>query len=95
MGGARRHPHSADGLLSELDKQRALELLFRLVQVDPEARRHTRRRVSLAEAVDVAGGGPRGRALVDHLAGQRRRGNGTAGRWVNLIYETLIHSKGR
>ena len=110
---------SADELLAGLDKHqqmRALELLFRLVHVDPEARRHTRRRVPLAEALDVAGGGPRGRALVDHLAGQRRRGDGTAegplrlitvteeaekdktlqgeGRWVNLIHETLIRSKG-
>ena len=109
---------SADGLLTGLDKyqrERALELLFRLVQVDPEARRHTRRRISLAEAIDVAGGGERGRGLVDRLAGQRRPGGGTAegplrlitvteeagknkvagdGRWVNLIHETLIRSKG-
>ena len=70
---------SADGLLTGLDKhqrERALELLFRLVQVDPEARRHTRRRISLVEAIDVAGGGERGRGLVDRLAGQRRPGAG-------------------
>jgi hypothetical protein len=69
-------------LLTGLDKhqrERALELLFRLVQVDPEARRHTRQRIPLAEAIDVAGGGERGRALVDRLAGQRRRDGGTAG----------------
>ena len=57
-----------------------------------------------------------GRALVDRLAGQRRRDDGAAGaplrliivsedigkdkpsqgggRWVNLIHETLIRSKG-
>jgi formylglycine-generating enzyme required for sulfatase activity len=110
---------SADGLLTGLDKhqrERALELMFRLVQVDPEARRHTRRRISLAEAIDVAGGGERGRGLVDRLAGQRRPGGGMAegplrlitvteeagknkvakgdGRWVNLIHEMLIRSKG-
>ena len=108
---------SADALLTGLDKhqrERALELLFRLVQVDPEARRHTRRRILLAEAVDVAGGGERGRGLVDCLAGQRRPGAGMEGplrlitvteeagknkqsgdgRWVNLIHETLIRSKG-
>ena len=110
---------SADGLLAGLDKQqqgRALELLFRLVQVDPDGRRHTRRRIPLAEAVDVAGGGERGRAVVDRLAGQRRRDGRTAegplrlitvteeagqdepsqgdSRWVNLIHETLIRSRG-
>jgi hypothetical protein len=108
---------SADELLTGLDKhkrKRALELLFRLVQVDPEARRHTRRRISLVEAIDVAGGGEPGWSLVDRLAGQRRPGGGTAegplrlitvteeaekklsgdGRWVNLIHETLIRSKG-
>jgi hypothetical protein len=38
---------NADDLLKSLDKQRdrALELLFRLVKVDPEGRRHTRRSV--------------------------------------------------
>jgi formylglycine-generating enzyme required for sulfatase activity len=109
---------SADGLLTGLDKhqhERVLELLFRLVQVDPEARRHTRRRISLAEAIDVAGAGERGRGLVNHLAGQRRPEGGTVerplrlitiseekasgraepgDRWVNLIHETLIRSKG-
>ena len=109
---------SADGLLAGLDKQQqghALELLFRLVQVDPESRRHTRRRIPLAEAVDVAGGDERGRAVVDRLAGQRRRDGRTAEgplrlitvteeagqdgpsqrtRWVNLIHETLIRSRG-
>ena len=109
----------ADGLLAGLARQqreRALDLLLRLVQVDPQARRHTRRRIPLAEAVDVAGGGEAGRALVDRLAGQRAREGGTAeaplrlitvtedagkggspsvdGRWVNLIHETLIRSKG-
>ena len=82
---------SADGLLAGLDKQqreRALELLFRLVKVDPEARRHTRRRIPLAEAVDVAGGGERGRALVDRLAGQRRRDGGTAEGPLRLITVT-------
>jgi hypothetical protein len=84
------------------------------VKVDPEARRHTRRRISLAEAIDVAGGGEHGRGLVDRLAGQRSPGAGMAeqgplrlitvteeagkslgeGRWVNLIHETLIRSKG-
>ena len=109
---------SADGLLAGLDKQqqgRALELLFRLIQVDPESRRHTRRRIPLAEAVDVAGGDERSRAVVDRLAGQRCRDGRTAEgplrlitvteeagqdgpsqrtRWVNLIHETLIRSRG-
>ncbi len=65
----------ADGLLASLGKQRAqaLELLFRLVNVDPTGRRHTRHRLQLAEAVAVAGGGAQGRALIDRLAGTRAR----------------------
>ena len=65
----------ADHLLLALGRQRdrALELLFRLVKVDPEGRRHTRQRMPLADAVAVAGGGAVGRALVDHLAGTRAR----------------------
>ena len=65
----------ADHLLLALGRQRdrALELLFRLVKVDPEGRRHTRQRMPLAHAVAVAGGGTGGRALVDHLAGTRAR----------------------
>ena len=65
---------SADGLLSDLaadQRTRALELLFRLVRVDPEGSRHARQRLSFAEAVTVAGGGEPGRALVSRLAGER------------------------
>ena len=64
---------SADDLLSALGDRRdqALELLFRLVNVDPEGRRHTRRRLQLVKA--VAGGGSPGRALIDRLAGGRAR----------------------
>ncbi|MBK8176697.1 MAG: SUMF1/EgtB/PvdO family nonheme iron enzyme [Rhodospirillales bacterium] len=79
---------SADGLLVELDareRERALDLLFRLVRVDPEACRHTRRPISLAEAVAVAGGGEQGRSLVARLAGQRRRDGGTAEQPLRLI----------
>ena len=64
---------SADDLLPSEDRARALELLFRLVNVDAEGVRHTRRRIPLAEAVTIAGGGERGRRLVDHLAGTRTR----------------------
>lgn len=31
--------------LNKLQREKALELLFRLVRVDPEGRRHTRRRM--------------------------------------------------
>ena len=64
---------SADGLLASLgpQRERALDLLFRLVNVDPEGRRHTRRRMPYAEAVAVAGGGEAGRALLGRLAGER------------------------
>ena len=64
---------NADDLLLALGQQRdrALELLFRLVKVDAEGRRHTRQRMPLADAVAVVGGGTEGRALVDHLAGRR------------------------
>jgi formylglycine-generating enzyme required for sulfatase activity len=116
---------SADGLLKGLEpvqRERALKLLFRLVKVDPEGRRHTRRRMPLAEAVEIAGRGEQGRRLIDHLAGSRTRDGGQAtgplrlitvteetgsgdgadgdpfrgdGRWVNLIHETLIRSKGK
>ena len=65
---------SADGLLAGLGRQRerALDLLFRLVNVDPEGRRHTRRRMPYAEAVAVAGGGER-RARPARPAGRRAR----------------------
>jgi len=115
--------HSADHLLDGLGKGRsaALELLFRLVKVDPEGRRHTRQRMRHAEAIAIAGGGERGLVLVNRLAGERARDGGRnrgplrlitvteeataangAGadadtgksRWVNLIHETLIRSKG-
>ena len=122
--------HNADSFLKGLDRQRerALELLFRLVNVDPEGRRHTRRQIPLAEAIAVAGGGARGQALVNRLAGERARDDrnlqgplrlitvvdeaqrgttsrahdqpeggttpGAPDRWVSLIHETLIRSKG-
>ena len=109
---------SADDLLNGLDKEKsyALDLLFRLVKVDPEGRQHTRRRVPLAEAVAVSGTGERGLALVNRLAGERASDNakaigplrlitvtgdaaklnssGQPDRWVNLIHETLIRSRG-
>jgi hypothetical protein len=100
---------SADGLLSDLtvDQQnRALEILFQLVRVDPEGSRHARRRLSFADALAVAGDGESGRALVNRLAGERSLDVGKAkepvrlitvtdeGCWVNLIHETLIRSKG-
>jgi formylglycine-generating enzyme required for sulfatase activity len=77
----------ADALLDGFGKQRAhaLELLFRLVIVDPEGRRHTRRRLPLAEAVAAAGGGAQGRALIDRLAGTRARDDRTANRPLRLI----------
>jgi len=80
----------ADGLLASLGRQRgrALELLFRLVNVDPEGRRHTRRRLSLTEAVVVAGGGAAGRALVDRLAGSRTRQDPEGLRSLRLITVT-------
>lgn len=66
---------SADDLLSGSAKERRkmLELLFQLVNVDPEGLRHTRRRISLADAVLAAGGGEAGLELIDKLAGQRNR----------------------
>jgi formylglycine-generating enzyme required for sulfatase activity len=65
---------SANALLDGLGKpqrEQALELLFYLVQVDPEGRRHTRRRMPLKEAISVAGGGDAGRNLINRLAGGR------------------------
>jgi formylglycine-generating enzyme required for sulfatase activity len=109
---------SADDLLAGLGKDRdpALELLFRLVRVDPEGRHHSRQRIPLEEAIAVAGGGAQGHALVTRLCGERPRDGDTAagplrlitvteepaladgsqptGRWVSLIHETLIRSKG-
>jgi Sulfatase-modifying factor enzyme 1/TIR domain len=100
---------SANDLLASLDepqRNRALELLFRLVRVDPEGSRHARRRLLFVDAVTVAGGGEPGRALVSRLAGERAVDPGKAagplrlititdeGRWVNLIHEMLIRSKG-
>jgi formylglycine-generating enzyme required for sulfatase activity len=64
---------NADDLLKSLGKERerALKLLFELVKVDPEGRRHARRRIPLVDAVEIAGGGARGQELVNRLAGQR------------------------
>ena len=64
---------NADDLLKSLGKAReqALKLLFPLVKIDAEGRRHARRHIPLAEAVEIAGGGARGRDLVNRLAGQR------------------------
>ena len=81
----------ADDLLDGLEpwqRDRALELLFRLVKVDPEGRRHTRRRIAHAEAVAVAGGGEGGHALVARLAGERRRDGGAAQGPLRLITVT-------
>lgn len=98
---------SADDLLDGLGPQRgkALELLFRLVKVDPEGVRHARQRIGRDEAVVIAGGDEAGLAVVNRLSGQRRpdgaKGTGplrliTVGDdgAVNLIHETLIRSKG-
>ena len=99
--------HSADELLaalSEEDRTRALELLFQLVKVDVEGVRHARQPLPMEDAIEAAGGGERGCALLDRLAGRRVPGSTSGpvrlititdeGRWVNLIYETLIRSKG-
>ena len=69
---------SADTLLEGLgyDRGRALDLLFRLVRVDPEGRRHTRQRLDLSEAIAVAGSGTKGEQIVDCLAGRRERHGG-------------------
>ena len=49
---------NADALIDVLgDKQLALKLLFNLVKVDPELRQHARKRLSLDEAIRIAGGG--------------------------------------
>jgi formylglycine-generating enzyme required for sulfatase activity len=98
---------SADDLLDGLGPQRsrALELLFRLVKVDPEGVRHARQRIGRDEAVAIAGGGEAGLAALNRLSGQRRPDDGrqagplrliTVGDngAVNLIHETLIRSKG-
>jgi hypothetical protein len=74
---------SADDLLRGLDggrRERALELLFSLVKVDPEGSQHTRRRIPHEEAEAIAGGGELGRDLVDLLSGRRDPdGGGQAG----------------
>lgn len=79
---------SADDLLADLElrqRDRALELLFRTVLIDPEGRRHTRRRIPLPEAIAVAGGGERGRDLIDRLAGWRRPDSGARQGPLRLI----------
>jgi formylglycine-generating enzyme required for sulfatase activity len=82
--------HSADALLDGLGEGRgpALELLFRLVKVDPEGRRHTRRRMRHAEAIAIAGGGRGGQALVARLAGERARDAGRTQGPLRLITVT-------
>jgi len=82
---------SADGLLEGLEtvqRERALALLFRLVKVDPEGRRHTRRRLPATAAIESAGGGEQGRGLVDYLAGRRNRDGGGAKGPLRLITVT-------
>lgn len=81
----------ADDLLKDLEPracERALELLFRLVKVDLEGSRHSRRRIAHAEAVAVAGGGEAGRAVVARLAGQRRPDGSPASGPLRLITVT-------
>ena len=98
---------SADDLLNALGPQqeRALELLFRLVKVDLEGGRHARQRIRRQDAIEIAGGGEAGFAMVNRLSGQRQPGGGgqvgplrliTVGDdgAVDLIHETLIRSKG-
>ncbi len=80
--------HNADGLLRRLEereKERALALLFRLVKVDLEGQRHTRRQIPLTDAINVAGGGEGGRDLVDHLAGKRSNDGGRSKGPLRLI----------
>ena len=83
---------SADDLLNGLGsgqaRKRALELLFRLVKVDQEGRRHTRQRIPRAEAIAIAGGGERGLALVYRLAGTPARDGGAAHGPLRLITVT-------
>ena len=98
--------HAADTLLAGFDaaqRERALELLFRLVRVDRDGVRHARRSLALNEAVEVAGGDEVGRAVVHRLSGLRRPDDGpgegplrlitVADGSVSLIHETLIRSK--
>ena len=98
---------SADDLLNALGPQqeRALELLFRLVKVDLEGGRHARQRIRRQDAIEIAGGGEAGFAMVNRLSGQRQPGGGgqvgplrliTVGDdgAVDPIHETLIRSKG-
>ncbi len=95
--------HRADALLEALNDEgraRALELLFRLVRVDPEGIRHARQRMPMGDAEEIAGG----RDLLNRLSGHQAGGLTSGpvrlititdeGRWVNLIHETLIRSKG-
>jgi formylglycine-generating enzyme required for sulfatase activity len=102
---------SADNLLNNLDRtqrERALEVLFRLVKVGGDDSRHVRQRIGFNEAVDVAGGGEAGRAIINRLAGERELNRNEPEHprlitvtqdaldvdcKVNLIHETLIHSR--
>jgi formylglycine-generating enzyme required for sulfatase activity len=96
---------NADALIERSGNDRALNLLFRLVKVDPEGRRHTRRCISREDAADAAGGGKSGQGVVESLAGVRRQDDpGRRGQLrlitiaednsVNLIHETLVRAKG-
>ena len=65
----------ADALLNSMEtksRKGALELLLRLTRIN-EAGSHTRQRVALDEARDIAGLGDiaHGQAVIDHLAGRR------------------------
>ncbi|MBL8666326.1 MAG: SUMF1/EgtB/PvdO family nonheme iron enzyme [Rhodospirillales bacterium] len=89
----------ANDLLGSLgpQRERALELLLALVNVDMDTRRHTRRRVPLADAVAWAGGGSGGRMIVDRLAGRRRPDGALAEgplRLLTIAGETGKNGKG-
>jgi len=87
--------HNADDLLRGLgdtEKERALALLFRLVKVDLEGQRHTRRRIPLTDAVTLAGDGEAGRNLVDHLAGKHCNEGGRTNGPLRLITIAEEHS---
>jgi hypothetical protein len=107
---------AADNLLVRIDNQikggrsAALELLLRLTRIDPaggQAPRHTRRRISRAEAVQVAGDGndKLGQQVLQMLSGHRDaalpadnpqgslRLVTVEGQGVDLIHETLLRTQ--
>ncbi len=110
VGMLARRADTLIGGLGEKQRKAALNLLLALTQIN-EGGRHTRRRLSMDDAVHEAGGGPQGEAIVLALAGQHDdkkkpvktrqmlplivTGQESDTSYVELVHEMLVRGSGQ